>query len=72
MIKWSIILIAIKAMTNWGYALSRSNAAAAESRWKVQTDASMAPNYRSELVEGTCSLEGISSLYPAILCRYNY
>ncbi len=56
MIKWSIILIAIKAMTNWGYALSRRNAAVAESRWKVQTDASMAPNYRSELVEGTCSV----------------
>jgi hypothetical protein len=44
-------------MTNMGYAQSRRNAAAAESRCRVQTDASMAPNYSSELVKGTCSLE---------------
>lgn len=34
-------LISVKAMTNMGEAQSRRNAAAAESRWKVQTDASI-------------------------------
>ncbi|MNG28383.1 hypothetical protein D3C84_1136340 [compost metagenome] len=57
-------LITVNAMTNMGEAHSRRNAAAAESRWKVQTDASIIPNYSSELVEGTC-LQGISSLHPA-------
>ena len=61
----------VNAMTNTGDAHSRRNAAAAESRWKVQTDASLFPNYSSELVEGTC-LQGISSLHPAIHFVVNF
>ncbi|WP_222708472.1 hypothetical protein [Paenibacillus sp. N3.4] len=43
-----INLNTIKAMTDMGVALSRRNASAAESRCKVQTDASIHPNYSSE------------------------